>query len=196
MLGQREPPHSRATMIMGLYGGMALLAVLISAGRGDPDIYRLDEARPTWWLALSLLLGFVLAVAVVVVSRVAVARTVWAQTMHRDFRAMLGDVPAREIFLLAVASAIGEELLFRGALGPWLGLVPQAVLFAALHVGPRRRHLVWTGWALGMGLAFGAMSEAVGDLGGAILAHFVINFANLHFIVRVALPAPAVQRSA
>ena len=39
------------------------------------------------------------------------------------------------------------------------------------------------------------MAEAVGDLGGAILAHFVINFANLHFIVRVALPAPAVQRS-
>lgn len=195
MLGQREPPHSRATMILGLYGGMAILAVLISAGRGDADIYRLDEGRPAWWLGASLVLGFALALAVVLASRVAVARTAWARTMHRDFRAMLGDVPAREILLLAVASSIGEELLFRGALGPWLGLIPQAVLFAALHVGPKRRHLVWTAWALGMGLAFGAMTSATGDLGGAILAHFVINFANLHFIVRVDVPAPVAQRS-
>ena len=48
MLGTREPPHSRATLVLGLYGGMALLAVLISAGRGDADIFRLDEARAAW----------------------------------------------------------------------------------------------------------------------------------------------------
>ena len=183
MLGQREPPHSRATMILGLYGGMALLAVLISAGRSDPDIYRLDEARPTWWLALSLVIGFVLAVAVVVASRVAVARTAWAQTMHRDFRAMLGDVPAREIFLLAVASSIGEELLFRGALMPWIGVWWQAAAFAALHVGPKKRFLPWTVSAFVLGAAFGELAVQTGNLGGAIAAHFLINFLNLRYIV-------------
>lgn len=191
MLGTREPPHSRATMVLGLYGGMALLAVLVSAGRGDADIYRLDEERATWWHAASLLSGLALGLAVVIGTRLVVARTAWAQTMHREFRSMLGDLDAREILVLAAASAIGEELLFRGALQPWVGLVPQAVLFAALHVGPRRRHLVWTAWALAMGLALGAMTAAVGDLGGAVLAHFVINFVNLHFIVRADVPVIA-----
>ena len=124
-------------------------------------------------------------------TRVAVARHAWAQTLHRDFRAMLGDLDNREILLLAAASSIGEELLFRGALLPWLGLLPQAVLFAALHIGPRRRHLVWTVWALAMGLLLGLIARATGDLAGAVAAHFAINFLNLHFIVRVDLPAPA-----
>ena len=34
------PPLSRASMVIGLYGAMALVALVIAAGRGDPDLYR------------------------------------------------------------------------------------------------------------------------------------------------------------
>lgn len=189
MLGTREPPPSRAMLVMGLYGALALAGLLISAGRGDADVYRVDEHRALWWHVLSPALGLAFGLAMVGLSRVVVARFAWGRGLHADFRAMLGDASAREIAILAVASAIGEELLFRGALQPWLGVVPQAILFGLLHVGPRRRHLVWTAWAFAMGLAFGALVALTGDLGGAVVAHFAINFLNLHYIVRSPEPA-------
>ncbi len=160
----------------------------MAAGRGDADVYS-PYQRAAWWHWLSPVLGLVLGLLVVLASRQAVARLGWARSLHRDFRALLGDVSSREIVILAVASAVGEEVLFRGALQPWLGLGPQAGLFALLHVGPSRRFLPWTVWALVMGLALGAMVEVTGDLGGAIVAHFTINFLNLHYIARVELPA-------
>lgn len=191
MLGTREPPPSRASLVIALYGALALAGLLVSAGRGDADIYRVDEDRAAWWHAASLVLGLAFGLIMVALTRVVVARFAWGRSLHRDFHAILGDASAREITILAAASAIGEELLFRGALLPWLGLVPQAILFGLLHVGPERRHLVWTAWACAMGLALGALVEATGDLGGAVAAHFAINFLNLHFIVRGREPAGA-----
>jgi hypothetical protein len=126
---------------------------------------------------------------VVVLSRVAVRRFKWAQRLHRDFRNLLGPLSSREVLVLALASAIGEELLFRGALQPWIGLWPQAIIFAALHVGPGARFLPWTASALVLGVAFGYMFQATGDLGGPIAAHFTINYLNLQFIRRVENPA-------
>ncbi len=137
-----------------------------------------------------MIAGLALGLATILATRVAIARFAWGAALQRDFHAMLGDLSNREIWILAVASAIGEELLFRGALLPWLGLWPQAILFGALHIGPRRRHLVWTAWAVGMGLGFGVLTQATGDLGGAIVAHFTINFVNLRVIVRSEVGAP------
>lgn len=191
MQGHYQPPHSRATLIIGLYGGLGLLGLLLSAGRGDADVYRVTEERALWWHAVSPLLGVALGLVVVAATRVLVARSAWGRGLHSDFRALLGDVSGREIAILAAASAIGEEVFFRGALQPWLGLVPQAVLFGLLHIGPSRRFLPWTFWALGMGLVFGGMVTLTGDLGSAIAAHFTINFLNLHFIARVATPRAA-----
>lgn len=183
-----EPPQSRATLVLGLYGALALFGILLAAGRGDADVYSPYD-RPDWWHLASPALGLALGLLVVLSSRWAVARLAWARSLHRDFRALLGDVSGREILVLAAASALGEEILFRGALLPWLGLFAQAALFALLHVGPGRRFLPWTLWALVMGLAFGLLVEVTGDLGGAIVAHFSINFLNLHYIARVELPA-------
>ncbi len=173
---------------MALYGALALVAVLVSAGRDDVDIYRIEGTSTGILLLLSPLIGIALGLGVVLLSRFAVHRFEWGRSLHRDFRAMLGLLSAREILVLAVASSVGEELLFRGALQPWIGVWPQAIIFALLHVGPGLRFLPWTISAFVMGLAFGFLFQWTGDLGGPIAAHFTINYLNLIFISRVELP--------
>jgi membrane protease YdiL (CAAX protease family) len=177
------PPLSRASMVIGLYGAMALVALLIAAGRGDPDLYRLGRPSSAM-LLVGPVLGFVVGVAVVWLTRVATRRFQWARDLHASFRDLLGPLTGREIVILALASSIGEEAMFRGALLPWLGIWIQAIVFALLHVGPGRRFLPWTISALALGVAFGALADQTGSLGGPIAAHFAINFLNLRYIVR------------
>jgi membrane protease YdiL (CAAX protease family) len=85
---------------------------------------------------------------------------------------------------LAALSAIGEELLFRGLLEPWLGLVPQALLFGIVHQIPGRSRWVWVTWATVIGLALGAMFELTGSLAGPLAAHALINGCNLLYLKR------------
>jgi membrane protease YdiL (CAAX protease family) len=179
-----DPPMSRSGLIIALYSALALTAILISAGRDDVDIYRIEGTSTATRLFLSPLIGLGVAVIVIIGSRLLVKRYAWGRQLHQDFRNLLGPLSTREIFILAVASSVGEELLFRGALQPWIGLWPQALVFALLHVGPGSRFLPWTISALVMGVAFGYMAVWTGDLGGPIVAHFTINFVNLRFIAR------------
>lgn len=180
-------------MVLGLYGAMALVAFVIAAGRGDPDLYRLGGSPAAWQLSISPLLGLALGLAVVGATRIATRRFQWARDLHASFHDLLGPLTSREIVILALASSVGEELLFRGALLPWLGIWPQAVVFAVLHIGPGKRFLPWTASALVLGIAFGELALWTGNLGGPIAAHFAINFLNLRYIV--AAPAPAAGHS-
>ena len=187
------PPLSRASLVIGLYGAMGIVAFLVAAGRGDPDLYRLGGSPSAAQLTLGPLAGAALGLAVVALTRIATRHLQWARDLHTSFRDLLGQLSSREIVILAGASSIGEELLFRGALLPWLGLWVQAAVFAVLHIGPGRRFLPWTGSALALGVAFGLLATWTHNLGGPIAAHFAINFLNLRHIVAVPaqiLPAP------
>lgn len=177
------PPLSRASLVIGLYGAMGLVALVIAAARGNPDLYRLDPTREAAWLAIGPGLGLALGLGVVGATRLATKHFEWARDLHSSFRDLLGPLSGKEILILALASSIGEELLFRGALLPWFGVWIQGGVFALLHVGPGRRFIPWTISALVLGLAFGWLAEWTGNLGGPIAAHFAINFLNLRYIV-------------
>lgn len=177
------PPLSRASLVIGLYGGMGIVAFVIAAGRGDPDLYRLGGSPTAWQLALGPLVGVAIGLVVVGATRLATRHYQWARDLHASFRDLLGPLASREIVILALASSIGEELLFRGALLPWLGVWLQAAVFAVLHIGPGKRFLPWTVSAFALGAGFGQLAAATGNLGGPIAAHFIINFLNLRYIV-------------
>jgi membrane protease YdiL (CAAX protease family) len=179
------PPLSRASLVIGLYAAMGIVAVLIAAGRGDPDLYRLGGHPEAWQLGAAPVLGGLLGLGVVGLTRLATRHYQWARELHTSFRDLLGPLMLRDIVILALASSIGEELLFRGALLPWMGVWLQAIVFALLHIGPGKRFLPWTASALVLGLAFGFLARWTGNLGGPIAAHFAINFLNLRHIVAV-----------
>jgi membrane protease YdiL (CAAX protease family) len=133
--------------------------------------------------AFGLVLGVTFAAAVVVGTRVLVENAAWARNLHRDLRPLTLHLDATGIAVIAVLSAVGEELVFRGLLMPWLGVLPQALLFGVMHAqlsGPSR--WVWAAWATVVGLALGAIFALSGSLLGAIAAHALINGINLAFL--------------
>ncbi len=135
-------------------------------------------------LGLSLALGFALALVVVSATPVLVKRTAWARELHAELKEIISPLSPTEITLLALASGLGEELFFRGALQPVLGLLLTSLIFGALHVGPKKVFLAWTFWAFVMGLLFGSIFELTGVLWGPVLAHVGINQRNITFIRR------------
>lgn len=176
----------RIRLALAVYGILALAALVWGLVRGDLDLYH----HPRPWLGLgfpastlaALGSGLAVAVAVVAGTRVLVHRTRWARTLHLEFREVLGPLSAAEIAVFALSSGIAEEMLFRGAMQPSLGIVLSSLIFGAMHVGPMRKFWVWTIWATAMGFVFAALYAATGELLAPIVAHVVINYENMHFI--------------
>ncbi|MBN2471940.1 MAG: CPBP family intramembrane metalloprotease [Anaerolineae bacterium] len=75
--------------------------------------------------------------------------------------------------LVAIFSSIGEEIAFRGALQPIVGLWPTAILFALTHIQYQFTPAVVI--ILVVGLAFGWTRRHFGTV-SAIVAHFCYNF--------------------
>ncbi len=136
------------------------------------------EAR----LAISLALGLLLAWLIIASTPWLVERTAWARALHRELRPIVAPLSSMEILVLALASGLAEELFFRGAMQPVLGLVVTSILFGAAHTGPKRVFLAWSVWAFAVGLLFGVIFEVTGVLWGAVLAHALINARNIAYM--------------
>ncbi|MGB8331939.1 MAG: CPBP family intramembrane glutamic endopeptidase [Polyangiales bacterium] len=153
---------------------------------------RLPWSRQTSWLsipygqrlALSAGLGLVLALAVVGMTPGLVRRAQWARSLHLELKTVIAPLSSLEITMLALVSGIAEEMFFRGAMQPALGLVLTSLIFGAVHIGAKPVFLAWTGWAFVMGLLLGLIVELTGVIWGAVLAHVWINQCNMTFIRR------------
>lgn len=199
-----HPPHHRAgdapgprachsPSTMARWGRIATAYLLLGAfsfaaalyWRGvSPFVY----AQP--WLALplrsahaySLLLGLGLGGLLVMGTRYTVERYQWARDLHAALRPFARSMSTPTILALAVLSGLGEELLFRGLLTPWLGVLPQAVIFGVAHQLPGPSRWVWVGWATAVGLLLGSLFVLTGSLAGPIAAHVLVNGINLSYL--------------
>lgn len=152
------------------YGALVVAAALWNGLRGREFLLGGDSA------ALSLLLG-VLTAAVTVLLGLLTYRTLPALRRLADELApniVDGTSPAA-LVLLALFSGVGEEVFFRGAVQPEFGLVIASLAFGAAHIGPDRRYLVWTLWAVLAGFLFGGLYILAGGLLAPITAHVLHN---------------------
>ena len=146
--------------------------------------------HPEPWLPLagpsahvySLAVGLAFGALVVMVTRLCVGRFAWARRLHGELRPFARGISVTGIVVLALLSAAGEELLFRGLLQPWIGVVGQALLFGVVHQMPGPSRWVWVSWATLIGLALGALFALTGSLLGAFAAHALINGLNLYYL--------------
>ncbi len=180
---------ARARVVATFYGALLIAGFFWHAVAQDSnDVWRLDHSQGLGPLLLTPPLGVALGLATVQMFRWLSSRMAWLPELHREFRAIFGRPATPELVVLAAASALGEEVLFRGAMLDAWGLWVSSFVFAALHVPPKRALWPWTASSLVLGVVLGAVTLATGNLGAAVAAHFVINLQNLIYITRNAPP--------
>ena len=163
---------------------LAALAVLL-APKFNPFVVPGQPERGDFvHVANGLWLGLFCGVTLVAASQLSYHYFSWSRKLERSFFEILGPLGLGQITVVAIASGVAEEMLFRGAIQPFIGLIPASLLFALLHIGPGREFLPWTISAGVIGLLLGLLYEHTGNLAAPVICHFTVNFINLNVIMR------------
>jgi membrane protease YdiL (CAAX protease family) len=184
MLGRTKTRDQATILLVGTYAFFGTLAVLgaVSLGR-DPFVTRSLLGLEGHVAALaSVAFGAVAAGATIIASRVAVRASAWGRALHADLRPAVSGASDRGILVMALASGIGEELVFRGLLVPLVGVVISSLAFGLLHQVRGRARWAWAAWAALTGAVFAAIFVLTGSLLGPIVAHVGINLVNLRHL--------------
>ena len=156
------------------YGLLTVSAALWAALRGF-DLELVGDS-----LALSVALGVATAVVTVSLGLLAYRLVPALRQIAGELAPRLVDGTDRgSLILISVFSGVGEETFFRGAVQQEFGIVVASLLFGLVHVGPDRRFLLWTLWAVLAGFLFGGLYDLTGGLLAPILAHASHNAATL-----------------
>jgi membrane protease YdiL (CAAX protease family) len=94
------------------------------------------------------------------------------RTYREVLRPIFRGVGPPDVLVIAAAAAFGEEILFRAALQPALGLVVTSLVFGLAHVFSRDSIPLGL-WAAGAGFVLGWLAIATGGLTAPIVAHGV-----------------------
>lgn len=155
----------------------ALLGVGLWTRRTWPDTKERLGLRPLRWVDFAAagrwiaVLYLALIITTALVNLVNPQQLELLESVNVAFLSDLDTV--MEWLALGLASGIGEELLFRGAIQPAFGLVPTALLFAVLHIQYGFSPLMLFIFVLG--LLLGIIRQRYSTT-TAILVHFAYNF--------------------
>ena len=188
-----SPPRgegSRAPLVplaLAFYAVMAVAAVawrLISDGQG-PFFASPDAVLPEGGLLLRhALLGLLAGGGLIVSSRLWIRYTRTGRTVAEHLAEILGPLSGAQVAVLALASGLGEEAFFRGALQPQVGLLLASLFFGLAHLVPKRELAPWAGFAALAGVLLGALFDYTGNLLAPVIAHVLINGVNLRWLSR------------
>lgn len=170
-----EPVGTRFVRLAVVFYAALLLAAAVLGALGGRNAFALGDS-----VLFGLSSGVATACGTVALGVVLYRLLPVLREISDELAPLLVDgARVRDLVLVSVMSGVGEEALFRGALQPVLGIVITSLLFGALHVGPNRRYLVWTVWAVGAGFLFGALYEWTGGILAPVTAHVLHNAATL-----------------
>lgn len=165
--------------LVGVYAGLTVVGLgMVGVRGGWPAILQLGPGHAA---GESLAWGLSIATLTLSGTALTLGRAQWMRRLGRLVRRVFAPITPGRAVVLGIASAVGEEVLFRGGLQPWLGLPATSVIFGALHLlPPLRRNWPWSVFATVLGFALGWAYQRTGSLLGPIVAHALINAVNLH----------------
>ncbi len=188
--GQGEPDESErgetpspqgfvrsALVFYGILGCVGLFWRM--ATPGESILHPANAAGPAMGILLATALGALLGLVAVGFSELLTRFTSIGEALADVLGEGLAGIGRADAILLAFASGIAEEMFFRGALQPAVGLFWASIAFGACHFLPRRELALWSLFAVAMGFAFGWLFEWTGQLAAPVAAHVVINGINL-----------------
>jgi hypothetical protein len=169
-------------MALVFYGALAAAAIAWRVGIEGQRLWIAAGGSIHWVRdpALGALAGGLVVFASALLSR----HSRVGARLARRLAELLGPLDPRQCWILALASGVAEELFFRGALQPSLGLVAASFVFAAAHFVPQRELAPWSAFSLAAGLLLGGLYEATGNLVAPVVAHVLVNGVNLNRLVR------------
>jgi len=181
-------------LAVAFYAVMGMVAVAwrwLMDGQG-PFFAAPEVVSPEVGLLLRhALLGLLVGAGLIVSSRLWIRYTRMGRVLAQRLAEILGPLSGAQVVVLALASGLGEEAFFRGALQPRVGLVLASLLFGMAHLVPRRELVPWAGFAALAGVLLGALFDYTGNLVAPAAAHVLINGVNLSWLSRAsALRAP------
>ncbi len=167
---------------------MPLIALLIDWFVTDLHLVARLLTGEAWWIQLVWGLGVGLVSAFIAYKIISLK---FMEGVRIKYARMLGDMDltTQEIVFISICAGIGEEILFRGALQPLLGIFLTAIIFVAIHgyLNPRDwRISVYGLFMTVVIIGFGFMTELVG-IWSAVVAHFVID---VYLLTRPDVPLP------
>jgi membrane protease YdiL (CAAX protease family) len=186
------PPHAKRDRGRSLVRLAALVYVPVALGSVAWLVLRLGTAAAVLRLVgehplRDAALGLGAALMIVGLCRIASETMSHVKRAEQVLAERLGTLTTLQCLIVALASGLGEELLFRGVLQPGLGLVVTSILFGVVHVPTRKELAAWPVFAVAVGFLLGWIALRTGAVVAPIVAHVAINGLNLRFIV----PRPA-----
>ena len=128
------------------YGALAVAAVVWRQGAYGEAVWEAPGvgAPPQDLWLVGVLGGLALGTAAVVASFAVTEWTAWGERLARSLARQLPPLSLPDAVLLAFASGLAEEMFFRGALQPRVGLVWASLLFGLLHLPAERALVPWS----------------------------------------------------
>jgi membrane protease YdiL (CAAX protease family) len=176
-----RPPASIVRMGLFFYGAMGIAALVWRMWTpGDSILHPSPEAAArAWSVPAALGAGLAAGLVALAISEALTRWTALGKALSDLLAESLGPLDRANAWLLALASGLAEEMFFRGALQPKVGIVGASILFGAAHFLPRRELALWSVYAIGIGLGLGALYEWTGQLVAPVAAHVLVNGINL-----------------
>jgi len=165
--------------------GLALFTLVIFPLIGHILIYFFKEGNFAliyraqyslgWQLYFGLLSGFVFGLLAWFIST-----SKWVSPTSTKYIGLIGNLNLNhfDIILISLCAGIGEELLFRGALQPLIGIWITAIFFVLIHgyLDPRDWRISLYGISMTFIIAIlGYMTEALG-IWSAAISHAMIDY--------------------
>lgn len=159
---------------------LALVALAWARFGSTPVPYELDPSVVLLSVALTIPFAAMNFAIFRFGRRVRFARRVY-DLFENELFPLIRTAAPHELLVAAAVAGFAEELLFRGLLQPWIGLVPASLLFGLAHA-PTLELLAFSTWAASVGLLLGILYELTANLAHPVLVHGLYDAVALLYI--------------